>query len=462
MLRRIATIFGYLALACLIVLLTVGLVAYGQDYSYSISQHRIIRSGNVIIQTVPSGVAVSIDGHPNKKRTSYRLATGKSYLFAVSKTGFHTWQKALTTLAGKITLVQYIVLVPNELIPQALATAPTVISQAASHDRRHVAYITGGSTPGVFVDNYDNQPVKIYSPVAATAATGAETLQSVTWSDDASHVLIMSSFNGATVARVMAADGSGAENLTDKYHYDFSTLKFSAGNWRQLYWIAPDGLRRLDLDTQTVSAVLASGVKQIEILDSSVMYVQETTLGQSLWLLDGKNGKPQQLIAALPASDHYGLAYTNYRGTDALAVVPSATQAGTLYTNIFGDTPQAQTVAHGVTDVSFSPDGHLVAFSGLANITTYDLEASSIFDTSTLYTFAVNNLSTPPAWFDNFHLLSNQNGRLIWTDFDGANGVDLGLTQATLSAGSSSDVKNVYVWQPTASAVQLTTLTIKP
>jgi WD40 repeat protein len=462
MLRRIATTIGYLLFACLIVFLTIGLVAYGQDYSYSFSKHKIVRSGNVIIQAIPSGVTVTLDGRNEQSKTSYRLETGPSYAFSVAKAGFHTWQKAITTLAGKVNLVQYIVLVPTSLAPQTLSTVAGVTGESVSHDRRHIVYITTGTDSAVMAYDFGSKPVKVYTPIAASPSSPAEVLTSVAFSDDASHIVVQSTIGAQNVTRLMASDGSGAINLTDSYKFDFTGLKFSSGNWRQLYWISPDGLRRLDVDSQTVSAVLAGNVKQFEILDGSVMYVQATPLGQSLWLLNGRSSKPQQIIAALAASDHYGIAYMNYRGDDVLGVVPSATGVGTLYTSAFSDTPKALTLAQDVSDVSFSPDGHFVDFSGPHNMTTYDLDASNILGTSVRYDFPVADLSVAPVWFDSYHVLLTENNHLMWRDFDGSNGVDLGIAAGALAPSASADLRSVYLWRPVSSQLELSQLTIKP
>ena len=464
MLRRFAITIGYLLAACLVVGLTIGLVAYGQGYSYNFSQHRVVRTGIVIIQSTPGSVKVSLDGKKPKKKTTYRQSfEAGSYTFTLAKDGYQTWTKTLKVLAGEVTLAQYVTLIPTDLRPQVVLATDPVTSQSLSHDHRHLAFVTSGAASAVYTSDFSSsKPTKVYTPAAATPTTPAESLVSVTWSADASHLLVMSQVGGAITARVMAADGSGAVNLTDQYRFDFTSLRFSGNDWKQLYWISPDGLRRLDLNSQSVSAVLADQVMQFQVEDDRLLYVQSTALGQSLWSFDYRSHK-QQLIAALVPSAHYGLAYTTYRGTSELAVVPAGTATGTLYSDILGDNPVAQTIAHNVSDVSFSPDGHLVVFSGPASVTTYDLDQSNVFGSPVSYTFTPGALSLPPTWFDNFHLLLNENGQLVWREFDGQNAANFGPVQSSLTAFASADAKSVYVYRPaTGTAQQLVNLTVKP
>jgi hypothetical protein len=461
MLRRLAIIFGYFLLSCLVVLLTVGLVAYGQGYTYNFAKHKVVRTGIIIIQSIPSGLNVSLNGKPTKKKTTYRQAFEAGELtYQIEKAGYHTWNKTLRVLVGEVTTAQYVIMVPNDLKPATIVTNAGITSQAISRDHRHLAYVASGTDAGIYVSDLGaTKSIRIYTPIAATVTVPAEQLLSVEWSDDASHLLILSRLNGALTARVMSATGTNVVNLTDQYRFDFTSLHFSGNDWHLLYWISPDGLRRLDLGSQSVSAVLADQVKQFQTQLDRVLYVQSTPLGQSLWSLDRSNHK-QSLIAALPTSDHFSLAYTNYRGTDELAVVPSATSVGTLYTNIFGDNPVSQVIAHGVTDASFSPDGHFAAFSGSTSITTYDLEQSTVFNSVISYSFAVSQLTGVPTWYDSYHLLTQQAGRLVWVEYDGANPVDLGPSLVGLPAFSSSDTKLIYVVQTHLTQMQLSALSI--
>ena len=119
--------------------------------------------------------------------------------------------------------------------------------------------------------------------------------------------------------------------------------------------------------------------------------------------------------------------------------MPAATQTGTLYSDIFSDTPVAKTIAHDVTSVSFSPDGHLAAFTAPTKISVYDLEQSQIGNTFVRYD--MNNqpgtLSTM-SWFDNYHLLVTRGTQLYWSEFDGDNQVLLGSVAAGWPAYGTS------------------------
>ncbi len=467
--RRLFIIFGYLLVALAIVGFTVGLVAYGNDYSYDFATHSIIQRGTVIIESIPGGVSVTADGKQTGRRTRYQVAFKVGgHTFELEKDGFWPWEKVLNVVAGRVSLVNYVVMVPKSPASSELDSKTQIVAQDISKDHRHLAYITGGADAALYTLDLGNRKVvKLYVPKAAVAATPtapatpAEVLQNVTWSDDASHLLIASDMGGAPTHRLAAASGGEPGNLTQTFGFNLAGLQFSGNNWRQLYWVSPDGLRRLDVEAATVSGVLADKVSQFWVQPDRVLYVQQTELGRSLWSLDSR-GKKQELIQALVESDSYSVAFSRYNGTDELAVAPSKTGVATLYSGIFGDTPVAKVITRGVSGVNFSPDGHLLALTSGSATSVYDLEQSDIQNTFVIHNFtnAPGNLASL-TWFDNYHLLANRDGELWWSEFDGANAVDLGKTAGGLPAYSDADRKAVIMFKPTANAVKLTSLLIR-
>ncbi|HEY2004628.1 MAG TPA: PEGA domain-containing protein [Candidatus Saccharimonadia bacterium] len=470
MLRRVLIAFGYSALTILLVGVTFALVAYGNDYAYDFSTHKIIQKGHVILDSLPGNLKVTVDGKELSKKTPFQAAFKVgTHTFALSKDGYWSWQKTLQVWAGQVTLARYVILLPKSMKINVMDTRKQIVAQSISKDHRHLAYVTGGDNSALYtLDLPSGKPVKLYTPKVAvvatptTAGSSAEVLRDVAWSDDASHLLIMSQVGTQTVYRLAAASGGEPTDLTDQYKEDFSGLKFSGSNWRQMYWISPEGLRRLDVGSQAISAVLADKVTQFWITTDRVLYVQETDTGRSLWSL-ASGDKHQELIEALAQSDSYDVSFATYRGEDELAVVPAKTEVGTLYSDIFGNNPVAKIVAHGVTRASFSPDGHLLAFTSPTSITTYDLEQSLVRAQLVSYTVTdqPGNLEALN-WFDNYHLLLTRSGRLYWSEFDGANRVDLGTGIAGLPSYGSSDTKSLTLFSPDGDNVRIEQAIVRP
>ena len=472
MIRRILVGLGYAFVTAFVIVLTFVLVAYGNDYTYDFQTRQIVQKGHVIIESVPNGTNVTADGKWLTKRTPYQAVWSVGqHTFTLTRDGYWPWTKLLEVLPGQVSLVNYAILVPKSPARAVLDTRPSFAAEAISKDHRHMAYIDAGAAAALYSLDLGGsaKPVKLYSPKAAATEAPAEVLESVTWSDDASHLLLRSKIGSAVTYRLLSAGGaSDSIDLTETYKFDFSGLVFSSNTWKQLYWLSPDGLRRLDVDSRSVSAVLAEKVTQFWVANDRVLYVQQNDLGRSLWSLD-RGGKHQRLIDSLVLSDSYALAYSSLQGQDELALVPSSTRVGTLYFGILGDNPTAKVVAHDVITADFSPDGKVVAFSSPTQIVTYDLDRYRLTGKS-----AIATISDQPGklqqltWFDNAHLLTIRDGRLYWSEYDGANRLDLGPA-GNLPAQHSSDFKSIYVTQPvtatdstSAATQELVSVTVRP
>jgi hypothetical protein len=462
MLRRILLIIGYLLLIILLVGFTVVLVAYGNDYSYDFQTHKVIQKGHIILDTLPTGLRVTADGRLLTKKTPYQAAyTVGMHEFSVSAPGYYTWQKNLQVIAGQVNLAMYAVLVPRHPVETIIDSRLQITAEAMTPDSKHLAYITGGLNPAVYTVNVANPtPVKVYVPKVATATNPAETVTSVEWSHDGSHLLITGTANGQPEELLEAAGGGSPVNLTAQYGFTFSGVQFSDNNWQQLYWIAPDGLRRVDVGAQSVSDVLATNVTQFWPIPGRVLYIQQIAGEPSLWDLDG-NDHSQRLIDALADSPTYSIDYSTWLGNDEIAIVPSATGTGTLYTGLFGSTPTALTIAHSVVNASFSPDGHLIAFYSPTNIVTYDLNQSQLQNHFIAYDMSgLPGSLTALSWWDSYHMLQNRSGRLYWSEYDGSNRVNLGLAYSTFGAYNTPDQKSLVTFKSQASGVELLELRI--
>ncbi len=470
MLKRILLILGYIAFALAIVAITVALVAYGNDYTYDFSTQKVIQKGHVIINSLPSGVRVSEDGKLLKKNTPYQAAVKVGdHTYRLVKDGFEPWQKVLHVVAGRVALASYVIFVPKNPVKTTLDTHAQITAQAISKDHRHLAYITAGADAAVYtLDIGSKKVVKQYVPKAATAATPAapatpgETLRGVSWSDEASHLLIVSDIAGTPEYRLATAGNitDAPLDLTQTFGFNLTGLTFSGSNWRQLYWISPDGLRRLDVDSSSVSSVLAEKVTQFWVQPDRILYVQSTELGRTLRSLD-RNNKRQDLVQALPESDSYIVAQARYSGDDELVVVPSKTGVATLYSGIYGDTPVAKVIAKDITAASFATDGHKLALSSAKAAYVYDLERTAVEQTFTMYSFEVPAGLSSLTWFDNDHLLTGRGGDLYWSEYDGANALLLSKS-AYFPGYPDADNKAVVVYSPAdAAGTQLTQIQIR-
>jgi hypothetical protein len=415
--RKILIVLGYAGAAILIVGGSYVLVQIGRGYSYDFQTHRfVLNKGLVIFDSSPNRATLTMNGKVTRRRTPYRTTLDEGeYDVQLSRPGFKTWSKRLAVQASKVTWAQYPILLPDNIKTESFTNTAPIAKTAASRDHRQFAYVTSGTDAAVWLINLDRQPTKIYTPKAATADLPAEVVTDVEWSEDASQLLLTVSV-GDKKAHLLVTTGNGAvTNLTDLFRFDFAMLKFNPANARELYWVSPEGLRRINVEAQTVSAVLADKVSTYIFGNDRIFYVQTTKLGKSVFSMDRAGRDQRELIQSLPESPEYKLDYGRFRDRDLLAVLPSESRTLTVYFDIFSNNLSSKVITKNADNIDWNGDGRYLAFWSSESYGTYDIEKDII-----AHSPAQPGL-TQLSWYDNFHVLINSSGKAYLAEYDAAN-----------------------------------------
>ncbi len=443
MIKRIAILLSYALLGIGIVAATAIIVSFGQGYSYNLRTNSFSINGLLILSTNPSGAKVSIDGKSLRRKTPYR-STVQAGLHDVSlaRDGYRTWQKRVQVLATGVTLWEDILLIPNELKPNTAVGGKHIVQVAATTDRKRFAYTTDGNDAGVWVLNAPrSQSQKVYTPVPASADKPAESVAAISWSDDGSHLLIQTKVTEVMNYSVVASGGGTVTNLTDLFKFDLSGLRFSPNDWRELYWVSPEGLRKLNVESKTVSAVLVDKVLGYTFVGNDrLAYIQSTTNGNILASSDRSGGNRKRLVEAIAESSSYQLVYSLYKSHDYIAVLPVSTQTATVYGDVFTANPASKVVSQTVKTLTASDDGRFVGFIYQDGFGAYDL------DENLIYTNKLAGVGPAMGWFDDTHVLVNQNGHGVIVEYDGGNLAD--LQNCAGEVYGSNDQKQVLCLTP--------------
>jgi hypothetical protein len=416
MIRHIVQFLGY-ALATIIVIGgTALLIAYGNGDSYNFKTGHLIHRGLIIVGTAPSGASITINGKTISQRTTYQQSFRRGwYDFTLTKTGYRTWTRRIESIPSEATLVQYILLLPNHLVSATLATRAAITQFTASPDHSRIAFVVpSGSDAGLWSFNTsNNQQTKLYASAAATAATPAETVTVLSWSNDSNHLLIRSVTGATTTLLVVPAGGGQPVNLT-ALGVTTGAVTFSASNWQQLYWQSPDGLRRVDLSASTVSSPLATHVAAYTFDGGRLLYVDNTPgKSASLWSLSG-GGPAQKLISKLAPSSSYQVAFASYLGVPEAMVVAQDSHTATLYRNLYGQPMTTKTLPVSATQALFNGNGRFVVLYDASHVATYDQQMA------TTYTLPpADSTVTDLTWFDDYHLLFTRGNQVVLSEFDG-------------------------------------------
>lgn len=430
------------------------LVAIGRGYSYDFENRRFVLNGLLILASEPNNADVFINGEFEKRRTPYRttLEEGK-YNVELKREGFRTWRKTLDIIASEVTYAQYVILFPERMETKRLLQTAPVTRLLNSEDRKRFAYITAGEAPGVWLLDSDLKgATKVYTPKEATPEAPAEVISDVLWSKDNSRMIVKTS---SGVMLVDLGSNFATTNLTEKYGFDFSSIAFNPSNSRELYWISPEGLRRVDTGAETVSAVLADKVSAFAFTEDRILYIQSTKLGKSLYSLN-RDGNQQELIQSLAESDGYQIITGKYRDADILAIIPNATSTLTIYLDAYTSAPESKVVAKNVSQMKLSDDGRYLGFYSSNSFGSFDFEKEKT------YSKTLEKPLTYLGWFDTTHFILNIDGTVKVTDFDTTNEVEITKTEPGQAAYATKDLRLFFSLLPKESGLELASTNLRP
>jgi hypothetical protein len=433
--KKILLICSYVLVAAVIAGGTLLLVSYGQGYSYDFKNHKFVSNGLLILDSTPGNARLTIDNKLTRKTTPYRstLRVGR-YDIGLTKEGYRPWNKRINIVASEVVNLALIILVPEKLRTSVVADSLDTTAMIASSDHKHLAAITGGAKPGLWQINAERATAKkVYTP------GDGQTIQSGSLSRNGSRALLRVAHADGVHVLYINMDNGKVEDLTVDFKVALDDLRFSFSDANRLYWLSADGLRRIDVNSKTLSAVLADKVSNYTYDNDRVIYIQSTDVGKVVAVMNADGRDKKTLIEGLVESPGYAMTYASFRDNDDLAIIPSANKQMTVYESIYSDNVVARVVARDVNGVLPSDDGHYFVFTRSTGFGSYDLGRGRIYDG--LYTDKVDAIS----WFNGAHVIVNSGGKTRLVEFDGGNSTDIGDSLPIASIGMHDQRRIVYV-----------------
>lgn len=433
--KKILLISSYVVLAAVIAGGTLLLVSYGSGYSYDFKNHKLVSNGLLILGTTPSGARLTVDGRQGRKVTPYRstMRVGQ-YDISLAKEGYRPWSKRINIVASEVVNLALIILIPENLRTTTIASTLETSTILASSDHKHVAAVTAGSNPGLWQLRADRATAeKVFSPSAT------QQIQGGSLSRDGSRALLQVLQDGSKHLLYVDMNNGNVQDLTNEFKVALDDVRFSFSDNNRLYWLSGDGLRRIDVSSRTMSAVLADKVANYTYDNDRIIYVQSTGLGKIIAVMDADGKNAKTLIEGVAESPSYLLAYASFRDKDDLAVVPTASGQLTVYESIYSDNTVARAVTRDVTRILPSDDGHYFVFARAKGFGSYDVGRAKIYDG--LYTDQIDGIS----WFNGAHVIVNSNGKTRLVEFDGGNSTDIGDSLPIPSVGMHDQRRILYV-----------------
>lgn len=437
-LQQIAKASFYSALTIAIIAVTVLLVTIGRGYFFDFKTGQLSGGGLILVDSEPGNATILIDGEPVERSTAARLSMrADDYLLRLEKEGYRSWEKTLSVVTSEVTWAQYPLLLPVDIETTEVEplTPPLVLEQ--SPDQNYLAIASAKDPQLRVLESGESATRPAFSLTAEQLAAGFK-IESLQWSVDSEHVLVgLRNPQQLLYVVVSVVNNQDVFNISSDFSLPLDNLQFSTQNWREIYWLSPEGLRKLDLANRTVSAVLASDVTSFRVSADAVFFTQNTKNSSQLARLERDN-QVKVLVDDLPIAGYF-LEYSGYGDNRYVALLNRDSRQVWLYHNPVSPNQQLRKFEHVNADsLQLSFDERFLLMKSGGSFTTYDSEFENIhrFELSTGDPGALS-------WLDNFHLLGRGDGQAIMFEFDGGN-VETITSAANYPVFGSRDRKLLY------------------
>ena len=427
-----------IALSTLVILLSLG---YRFDKSLN-----IVREGLVQLGDRPVDAKYSINGKEYSGTTPAKatLPAG-DYSIVLHQSGYRSWQKNISVIAGRVHWINYARLIPEQLSPETVKGFGKVVFAQASPDKRWIIADVSAESKNQLelIDLKDPQkPEFMPFTVPESELTKKDnilgTISFVEWSLDSKYMLLKHT-NGDTIEylRVERAKVANTVNISKRFQLSLTDVHLSGGDAGIVFARTGGALRRIDLAGNTVSGALLDNVRSYEVFgDSTIAYARTAADSDDKQILQvGLLVKDKNTVLnELPVGNDVAVAYKEYDHHSYFVIANRSTSQLKVLQDPLQDSSQGQQVFIEFdnlkpTTVQFNPTGRFLMVRDGVNIGMYD------FYEQQKHTFSVDGLSSQAQlkWLDEFRIAAVQNGQLAMWDFDGTNKQTL-VTHTALNA----------------------------
>lgn len=467
--QYVTLMIGYALVGCAIILMTTILVFVA--YGFGFQNGQVIQNGLVFVSSTPQSAQIYINNKLYKDQTNTRVVLPSGvYNFALKRTGYRTWQRSISVTGGLVESFVYPFLFPTSLTAttrQTYATTPSLVTQSLDRRWLLVARPRSFSSFDMYdLNNPSQAPVIVNLPDGLlTDATSSQSLQTVAWAGDNTHLLLEHQYDGKTeYILVNRTNPDQSINLTRNLSLSTTASDVRLNDEKYNQYVILDTtahtLTRATLGTaqttpyaSSVSSVLAYTTYGTNTL----LYVTPDTTDKAKVDVDLYDGTNTYLIRRAAANTTYLLNLSTYSG--ALYVAVSAASENEAY--VYEDPASQIANPHvgvaipaevfSIIDPNYlqtSTNGQYIAFEHGTQFAVYDADNQESFS----YTVpgALDTPQTHATWMDAARLMYVSKGQLVVFDYDGQNRQTLVSTDAAYIPSFDPNYKNMYTFMPSA------------
>ena len=271
------------------VILTVSILVLIVSGYWLNADFKVERQGLLQISSVPTGADVDIDGDSSwlqRTNTSKTLSSG-AHSIVLSKEGYDTWSKTIQVREGLLYRLHYPRLFLNNREVEAVSDVSNVIFTTVSPD--HSIMLLANPTTNWQVLSLSEEKIKshtinvdglfAYSASTEDSSNASFTgeILSANWANDNAHVLFKIKNMDKTEWIILDIDNiKDSINLTQKFDMTFDDIQVMNNSASTLLALQGQSLRRIDVNSEQISAILADKIISLDHYENEVIFVAQT------------------------------------------------------------------------------------------------------------------------------------------------------------------------------------------
>lgn len=256
------------------------LILYALGYTFKpYAKERIVETGTIYLSTVPSGASLYVNGKASDQITPAaleKLLPGK-YHIAISQEKYNIWKEVLPVTAGKATVLDKIILIP-EVWEKEILLEDTFINILSLREAPFFI-LTKGKTLGDY-RIYDYKGNKTHRITKEGSKYDGYNVLSYFNARKSSSVLLCLSSNKERRFLLVVLDGSEVilEDVTDLFPGDPEEIIWCASDEDNLFSFRDGNVNRVNVKTKAVYPNYLRSIRGMGLLEKKLYVLSEKRL----------------------------------------------------------------------------------------------------------------------------------------------------------------------------------------
>ncbi len=427
MVKKVTSFRQWIVSITAIIIIVIGtliLVAFAQGYNYDALHNQIYKTGLVLIDSNPNNAEIFLNSKSINKKTPFRYSSAPAGNIGVElkKDGYRDWLKESVVIPGEVTFVNYSILLPS-VLGQKQISEDIIFSDIVQSENKKTFGVSNKSLTIYSLSDEDTIKALYVAPQSNNPDTQVIEIYGIQLSSDGQRLLFNQKLSSTAIQTlVLDTSNSKTTNLTQEFGFSFNDLRFNPKNSSELFWLESGVLKKIQISENSISSNIIDSIFQLDVEEDRLMVVKQDPENKQLarllsYDLSGTNEILINQIEFDPKG--YDILFIRSRYAEYLSLIYKTDMRAELTKNPYQKTSGSKStkqIGLNVSNQSINPNSRFLVYNQNNILRSLDLE----FNQDESYEANLLGLQNWQ-WYDDYHLVIQQNNTVRFLDYDGQN-----------------------------------------